>query len=281
MRKLSSEFLECLKTGFLSPITEYVRNDKDLQLEIRNGYINLYFKGNSLLKLKESSPNKYKAEINKKFLTNLDINLNFTPETINKFIELIPSIKQNIEKFGKNSLEIEYEQLIIRANNNEIRNNTEYFIIDRQYVLGENRFDLTGFIWDHNHRRKDDEVKICLMEIKFSLNSDIKEVHNQLKRYYQAVKPIVAELSIEMETVFKQKLELGLYQQPDNRLEAMKSLKFSRDIDDIQFAVIFVDYNPYSKLLDLSKLSSLPFANQIKVFYTGFSMWQENSIPIP
>src|SRR5689334_7277942 len=34
MRKLSPTFLNCLKSGFLSEITEYVRRDHDLNLEI-------------------------------------------------------------------------------------------------------------------------------------------------------------------------------------------------------------------------------------------------------
>jgi hypothetical protein len=40
--------------------------------------------------------------------------------------------------------------------------------------------------------------------------------------------------------------------------------------------VVFVDFNPNSSLLDLTKLAALPFANQIKVFSTGFAMWKQN-----
>jgi len=50
MRGLSDNFLECLKSGFLSSITEYVKSDPDLTLDIRDAYINVYYKGNSLLK---------------------------------------------------------------------------------------------------------------------------------------------------------------------------------------------------------------------------------------
>ena len=53
MRTLSKTFLHCLKKGFLSSITEQVRHDPDLSLEIRDNYINLYYKGNSLLNLDE------------------------------------------------------------------------------------------------------------------------------------------------------------------------------------------------------------------------------------
>ena len=44
MRGLSDNFFECLKFGFLSGITECVKGDPDLNLEIRNKYINVYYK---------------------------------------------------------------------------------------------------------------------------------------------------------------------------------------------------------------------------------------------
>ena len=53
MRTLSKTFLHCLKKGFLSAITEQYRHDPDLSLEIRDNYINFYYKGNSLLNLDE------------------------------------------------------------------------------------------------------------------------------------------------------------------------------------------------------------------------------------
>jgi hypothetical protein len=46
------------------------------------------------------------------------------------------------------------------------------------------------------------------------------------------------------------------------------------------FILILIDYNPYSTKLDLQSLANLPFANQIKVFFGGFAMWQQNVKPI-
>jgi hypothetical protein len=280
MRKLSNNFLERLKSGDLLPITESVIHDPDLVLDIRDGYINIYFKGNSLLKLTEITPTKYKADIHEKFLVGVDLNLDFTKNTVKNFVNAIPLIKQNIAYYGKRSIEIEYEQLIVRANNDEQRNNSEYFIVDRQYSVKEGRFDLTGIFWDSKHRMKHQEVPVCLIENKFSLNSDIKDVHNQLQKYYDAVKPKAASIAEEMQTLFRQKLELGLYKQPANRVAAMKTLTFSKEIEKFQFIVVFVDYNPKSSLMDLTKLAELPFANQVKVFFTGFAMWKQNVKPI-
>src|SRR6266542_4080608 len=175
IRILSETFLNCLKSGFLSEITECVRRDPDLNLEIREGYINVYFKGNALLKLsKTGSPLQYRAEIHEKFIKDLEISLNFTESTTHQFVSNILFIKDNIAKVGKRSLELEYEQMIIRANNFEHSNNTEYLIVDRQYTVKEGRFDLTGIHWGIQGRQKNRKASVCLMEIKFALNQDIQ-----------------------------------------------------------------------------------------------------------
>jgi hypothetical protein len=280
MRGISDKFFNCLKSGFLSSITEFVKHDQDLNLEIRDSYINIYYKGNSLLKLAETSPSQYRATIHPKFLEGLNLPLDFTENTIAQFVAAIPLLKQNIVRHGKRSLEVEYEQMIIRANNFEPRNNSDYFIVDRQYAVKEGRFDLTGIFWERSHRKRNQEVPVCLMEIKFALNSDISEVHQQLARYYEAIKPHAAMIATEMQTVFRQKLGLGLYQQSAERLEALMTLTFSKNIEQFQFIVILVDYNPNSSKLDLQNLANLPFAKQVKVFNSGFAMWQQNMKPI-
>ncbi|HEX2998546.1 MAG TPA: hypothetical protein VHP14_27235 [Anaerolineales bacterium] len=281
MRKLSSTFLRCLKTGFLSEITQRVQCDHDLNLEIRNGYINVYYKGNSLLKLAEAgSLLCYKAEIHPKFLEGINIPLGFTEETIHQFMAAIPLIKENIVRYGDRSRELEYEQMIIRANNFEPSNNTEYFIVDRQYAEKDGRFDLNGVFWKRGNRQRNLEAQPCFMEVKFALNSDIRNIHNQLAGYYEFTRNNAAGIAKEMETVFKQKLELGLYHQDAGRLAAMKKLTFSQNIEDFQFIVILVDYNENSSLFEPGNLQKLPFASQVKVFYTGFGMWSQNVKPV-
>ena len=55
MRVLDKYFVtEFKKGGFFSPIVETVINDTTLDFEIRDGYVNIYFKGNSILKLNEN-----------------------------------------------------------------------------------------------------------------------------------------------------------------------------------------------------------------------------------
>jgi hypothetical protein len=283
MHKLSPPFLNCLKSGFLSAITECVRSDPDLNLEIREDYINVYFKGLALLKLsKTRSPLRFRAEINEKFLKGMELPLDFTENTVHQFVNKIPLMKENIARVGKRSLELEYEQMIIRANNYESRNNTEYFVVDRQYSVNVGRFDLTGFYWSRMNREKYQEVPVCLMETKFALNNDIKTIDKQLGRYYSWIQEHAAMFAEEMENIFKQKLALHLYRQRLDRLQAMETLTFSKEIKNFLFILVFVDYNKNSGLLQSSiqNIQNLPFADQVKVFYSGFGMWQHNVNPI-
>jgi hypothetical protein len=60
----------------------------------------------------------------------------------------------------------------------------------------------------------------------------------------------------------------------------MQTLRVSRDIDQVQFIVLLVDYNPNSKLLNKPALQALPFASQIRLMHTGFAMWQQNVLSV-
>lgn len=228
MRKVSDSFLETLRNGFLASLVAHVVADKDLDLHFRNGYISIYYKGNSLLKLSETASG-YAIEIHEKFKGNLPIPHALTAENIVAFLALLPQLKDNIIRHGKSSLEIEYEQLIIRANNLEHRNNTEYSILDRQYVLGRDRFDLIGIYWSRHNRSRTREVTPCFIEVKFALNTDIKDIHNQLGRYYDTARTHATQFADECQWMLEQKVALGLFKKTSQQLKAMKTLRVVSD----------------------------------------------------
>jgi hypothetical protein len=278
VRILSDNFMQALKSGILVGLLQRVRQDKDLDLEIRDGYLNIYYKGNSLLKLDEMMSSRYRVGVHPKFASGLMLPEHLIDEaTVESFLQGIPLLKENIIQHGQSSLEVEYEQLVIRANNLEPRTNSDYFVIDRQYAVSNvGRFDLTGFVWDRNGRKRGQQVPLCFMELKFALNSDIQEVHQQLARYYDAIKTDALAIAAEAESVFKQKLALNLFDQPADRVAALQTLTFTSDVEQYQFIIVLVDYNPYSTLLNIDGLKALPFANQVKIFWGGFAMWQKN-----
>ena len=222
--------------------------------------------------------NRYRVDVHPKFASGLNLPDYLIDETTTDgFLQSVPLLKERIIQYGQSSLETEYEQLLIRANNLEQRTNSEYFVVDRQYAVSSvGRFDLTGFFWERRGRKRDQEVPLCFMELKFALNSDIQNVHEQIERYYKAIKADPSMLAREVQGVFRQKLALGLFDQPQDRLEALQTLRFSGDIDQYQFIVVLIDYDPYSTLFDLNALKTLPFANQIRVFHGGLAMWQTN-----
>jgi hypothetical protein len=273
MRKLSPVFMRDLSKGFLNPLLNKVCLDVDLDMQIRENYINIYFKGNSLLKLDERQ-GSYKLYIDRKFIDELVIPKIVDENTLKLFLDNIPKLKENILLHGRTSIETEYEQLMIRANNYQPHNNNEYFILDRQVAAGKaGRFDLTGFFWSRAKRRKAQVVPLCLMEVKYALNPDIQNVDEQIKRYFEAICQDPQSFAEEAETILSQKLELGLFKASKEQLEAMKTLTFFRDISHFRIILVLIDYNPYSKLFDETKFAKLEYADQIRIFKTGLAMW--------
>jgi hypothetical protein len=263
-----------LKEGLLSPLRAAIAADRDLLLEIRREKINVYFKGHSLLALERKSAG-YSITLNESFRKASDIPSRWSDSgDTERFVAAIPSLKTKVLARGRGGSEIEYEQLLIRANNGEARLNTEYFIIDRQIVTQDKkgRFDLVALHWPRG-RKPDQKVCLALLEVKYGLNNDIKQLHRQLKGYYDSVKADLEGLCDEAEGLLQQKLELGLFAGARGRLAALGTLEIVRDIRRVHFGIVLVDYNPGSKLLDIEVLRGLPFAEQVVLFHVGFGLW--------
>ena len=56
----------------------------------------------------------------------------------------------------------------------------------------------------------------------------------------------------------------------------MRTLKIDESIENAQFIVVLVDYNPNSTFFGRAKLDELPFADQVKIFRSGFGMWSNS-----
>lgn len=280
-RILKDDFEMALREGSLAPLLAAVSCDRDLLLEIRENYFNIYFKGQSLLCLKKVQ-DKFKSIVDEKFLMGLPELQGGPCFVAEDFARAIPKIKENILRLGPGGSEIEYEQLIVRANNGEARLNTEYYVIDRQVAAadGKGRFDLLGFVWPGKNRAKNRSASLALLEVKYGLGPDIKHLHLQLSKYYEALcanPKAFDDLAEEAELLFRQKLRLGLVCGTPEQLTALQEIRICRDPEDVRFGIVLVDYNPASKALDLEKLASLPFSGQIDIFHVGFGLWQANA----
>lgn len=277
MRKLNQNFVQAFNiSGIYHPIIRKVIQDNSLDFEIRNGYINIYFKGNSILKLYEN--NSY--EIHPNFVKNTEFSGTSKSLNVENFIKNIPIIKDNVidTKTKHSSLEIEYEQLLIASNNFNKNVNSEIFITDRQFADSKNntRFDLSGFYWSRNGRKLNQTVPLTFIEVKYSLNNDISDIDTQIERYYNVVKSNIKDIAEETEYLKNLKIELGLINQSVKKQNALKTLKISNDINKVKFIIALIDYNPYSKLLDVEKLKKLTFSNQIEIYNCGLAIWDKN-----
>ena len=78
MRKINDKFIHDLKEGCLSFFLDQVKNRKqELCLEIRNGYINIYYKGGNLLRITQKKKG-YSFYFDAKYCLNKGDDSNYT-----------------------------------------------------------------------------------------------------------------------------------------------------------------------------------------------------------
>ncbi|MFC1906896.1 MBL fold metallo-hydrolase [Chloroflexota bacterium] len=295
-RALSIPFFEHFNSadGLYKPIIDMVRKNKDLHLEFRGNLadqnkpeiasakeaIGIYYKGNSILSLYGN----HKVEIHRAFTEGLNIpKFLKTPDNVQDYLKCVPELMYRVSSRGKTSMEIEYEQMIIRANNLEERNNSEYIILANQYSAGKDRWDLLALKWPRlSHSGNNPVGQLALIEVKYALNTDIKDADQQLKRYYDYIKQNIIPLCIEMELILKQKLTLGLIRKKPGQIAQLQKLKLIQNIDEVEMVLYLVDYNPNSifKKTMMEKAMGLSFRNQIRIKDGGLAMWDQSSTPL-
>lgn len=229
-RGLSPQFINDLKTGILHPILNRVHSDNTLTLEIRDGYINLYYRGSSLIQLREQSKD-YAIEFNLNYMNSVPVRTNSPswPELLPKSIsssthsqELVACfcwMKEGIDLTlsDKETGEREMQQLVIRENNRtKIANSTDYLIADIEYThtdFPNLRLDMVSVFWPSNSqaRQRHNQMQIGIIEMKYGDSAltgkaGIKKHINDMEIFAKHL-PTFRE---EMEIVVKQKAELGL-----------------------------------------------------------------------
>lgn len=266
MRGLSQKFIGALKEegGILHAILERIQNDDTLMLAIRNGYINIYYRGGNLLKITESRTGLYEAHFDKKYdltpnqsIYN-DLNL---PKVIkaledtDKWVSSVPCLKEIMDFwFGKHpKQEREFQQLVERENNrSSISNETEYFITDIEFADSSMglRFDALAIKWPASKRKYGNKCRPALIEIKYGDNAldgksgllkhlkDIYSFVSDSKRYN--------DLLDTMETQFNQLDQLGLLKH--NRCSNGTKVKLDAG-GKPEVIIVLANHNPRSSKL--------------------------------
>lgn len=227
MRLLSDTFMDALKYGKLQRLLKTVLQDGTLDLQIRENYINVYYRGGNLLKVKENG-GQFEAAFKAKYcIENHGLWTTFNISalhTVDDYIDNIPLLKREMDHwFMVNPRsEREAQQCMGYENNRSvIARDTDYFIADIEYATkgGKNRFDMIAVKWpSSNHsRRSGENLGLAFVEVKYgdvAINGDagigkhaidVGDFCSDTKRYQ--------EFCSEMNEVIRQKTELGLLSQ--------------------------------------------------------------------
>ncbi len=275
MRKLSDEFVCELKIGCLQPILKRVKQDHTLMLAIRDGYINIYYRGGNILKVEEiieqQGKRYFRTSFNDQYKHESGMAVPTLPGTIKSqgdaitWVDAFPHLKLIMDiYFSKHSKpEREYQQLVARENNySTISNESEYFISDIEFADSElkARFDILAIRWLASDKNDGSNCRPVLIEMKYgdgALGGD-----SGLTNHLEDIEKLITydvnryHLLLEMmESQFKQLLDLGLV-----RLNASRNgTKVKLDVSE-KPEVIFLlaNHNPRSTKLStiLKNLSS-------------------------
>jgi hypothetical protein len=268
--------MDSLGNGLLSPILDRIKKDDTLMLAIRDGYINVYYRGGNLVKITEN-PQSFTFNFDEKYdlsPANQQYNSLLLQKTIKdpidveKWIKAFPVLKELMDFwFSKyNRSEREFQQLVERENNrSRISNETEYFITDIELEdtnLGA-KFDMTGLKWAADKRKTGISCKPVFIEMKYGDGNldgsaglvkhiqDFSQFISNTNKYNSAVESI--------ENQFNQLHRLGLLNY--NHSKSIEQVKLDSDIKP-EFIFLLANHNPRSTKLK-TILSSYEFKQYV------------------
>ncbi|MBA7700412.1 hypothetical protein ES703_109126 [subsurface metagenome] len=227
MRYLSEKNLKRFEIDFKNLIKIVNNSEGELDIAIRENYLNIYYKGNSLAKISFNKLDKYKVEIHKKFFegTNAD-NPNFWDEKTksDNYISLTLSLvkpplcflqKKHIDQFCSKIKQVNYGEEIVfeqaLITDNLERNNL--IIIDRQITdkkLKRKRMDLLAL-----KQIESNTYSFLVVEVKLGNNPELKgAVGKQLTDYMTHIQRHFNDYKSCYERQFEQKRKMGLINIP-------------------------------------------------------------------
>ncbi|MBN1458715.1 MAG: hypothetical protein JXA57_04210 [Armatimonadetes bacterium] len=190
-RGISPAFEAQLREGILQPILMRVLNDDTLSLEIRNGYVDIYYRGGRLLGLhSKAQDTKCSTQFDERYFGDSEaypaMRPPKTPEkTIctrsdaQTWVDAFAYYKQAMDiRFSLHpKIEREYQQAVVRDNNRHWSGDaSDYVVVDVEYAQSPRafpdqktnyRFDMVGFRWPAKGKtRASGLVTPVIMEMK-------------------------------------------------------------------------------------------------------------------
>lgn len=300
MRKLSDDFLNDLRVGLLQPLLVRVKQDNTLMLAIRDGYINIYYRGGNIIRVKSKSNGRYSLTFDLQYNI-FSQNLPYLPaeivrhDDVETWVQSLPQLKEIMDFYfsAHPKPEREFQQLVARENNDStISNTSEYFISDIEFADSElgARFDMLAIRWLASQRKDGNKCKAALIEMKYAdgaldgnagLLKHLKDIDD-----FIANRTCYQNLLETMENQFNQLDQLGLLKFNKGKSNAKVSLGVN---DKPELIFILANHNPRSKklkrvlddpqieLFDKSKNFDLRF---YIASYAGYGLHKESMVTL-
>lgn len=298
-RSISSSFLEQLKTGSLKSITDYVRVDPYLDLELRGNSVMIYYRGGKVLTVDEKGVLTGLAD--EYYLSPNTERIQPTIEGLHGYLahaKHIVDIHEANPEYSKLG-EKEIQQRVVYENNLSVNaDNTDYFIADVEWADNDDlggRIDIVAFRWNHMEHRKR-IVQLTLIEVKQGEDAIRTNGENSpgLKKHYNDYlkfkeKPeSVNRVAKDMLLVLKQKKELGLVKGLDNLFEKKvtekdasgniveRRVEMAPQIEaEPDFLFLLANYHHYSTNLQIECEKQLEDCKFINASFCGYGLYKD------
>lgn len=280
-RKLSDKFLSDLQRGILAELASKVRKDDTLMLALRGTYINIYYRGGSILRLEEKGPG-YAAWFDANYakgqaVPDLPPAIS-TDEHCGKWVQALPALKELMNAFFSEHAksEREFQQLVAWENNrSSIANSTEYFITDIEYADASRnaRLDMLGLKWLSSKRKDGSTCTPVFVEMKYGIGA--YDGASGIKKHVSDLQSILndpAKVAPLRESIADQFHQL-------RELELIKSNSEERISLTERPEVVFIlaNHNPRStkllKIIEAVKAESMekPLSFDLRFFAAAFA----------
>ena len=248
----------------LLPLVRLINNfGGEYSLQLREGYFNIYYQGNSLARVTPNKNGTYTASIHKKFaqhetLKKLErysvnkpsqsarskgkhVSFSIRPQNLHQFFRWsnINSLSSRIRAVH-NGEEITFEQVLITDN----PPSDKLIIIDRQVADHTSRAQIDLLALERDS--VDKPFHFLVIEEKLGRNSDLKgKVRIQLNSFIDRVKKHVDAYADCYEKNYRQKKQLGLFDPFSDKLP--DEIEIDRNENTVEGLIVVGGYSQFAE----------------------------------
>jgi hypothetical protein len=279
-KAISEKFMKDLQEGGrLHELTERVQRDDTLMLALRGRYINIYYRGGSILNLEEKNGG-YVGAFDTDYAQGKPVKLPSSviqePTDCSAWVAALPALKETMNSYfaTKRKSEREFQQLVAWENNRSaISNETEYFITDIEFADPNQgaKLDMVGLKWLSKDKKDETRCTPVLVEMKYGIGA--YDGAAGIAKHIADLEKILADpikresLNKTIEEQFEQLLQLGL-------VRFNKHMKYDRAVVSGRPEVVFLlaNHNPRStKLLNILDEIKEPTDFDLRFFNASFA----------